>query len=630
MDTYFFLHPNSTAESISYWLNFFFTIAFALEALLKVIALGFVTEPGSYLRDTWNQLDFFIVVSSLVDMAVEEINIPMIKIIRLLRTFRPLRFVTHNIHMRTMLKALFKSMGAICNTIIVVLVIFIMFSIVGVSFFAGKFQFCTVGLYDNSNKTMCEKAGGSWKVYDHNFDNVINGLVYLFELTTQENWPITVYQAIDCTDVDQGPKKGESWYYAYYYVIFLFVGSMFFLNLFVGVLYEKFQKVQKQETLTFQGVMLTENEMNWLDVMKLIVKAQPDYYTRTIPKAAWRKIVHDLVTSTIFEIVTSIIIVLNMIQMAMLYANASDDYITGLEIVNYIFTGLFTIELLLKLVGFGAEFWYEAWNLFDFIIVFCSYIDIVFSSLSSSSLRFLRIGPQLVRVLRVLRISRLLRLAKKYQRLQDMMEIIQLCLPSVMNVFSLLLLILFIYAILGSYMFHDVKPGNYISDFYNFNNFGSAMMLLMKMATGEDWNNFMFDCARTNDSCASGLGCGDIYAYIYFISFKLVVTFIMLNLFVLVVLELFDKYFIESNNFVNSYKDYFEKFQYQWYKLKPSHQGWMINQDKLIKFYANTEAPLGFKGEMDLNLLSKEIMKLKITRYKLKPIFNLNNNAYLI
>ena len=614
VSTYLFTYSNPTIESISFWLDIFFTIAFAIEAGLKIIALGFVVESGSYLRDSWNQLDFFIVASSLIDLAVTQIDIPMIKIIRLLRTFRPLRFATHNIHMRIMLKALFKSMGAICNTIIVILVIFIMFSIVGVSFFAGKFQYCTVGLYDNNNKTICEQAGGNWRVYDHNFDNVINGLIYLFELTTQENWPITVYQAVDCTDVDQGPKKGASWYYAYYYVVFLFFGSMFFLNLFVGVLYENFQKVQKQETLTFQGVMLTENEMNWLDVMKLIVKAKPDYYTRTIPETVWRKKVHDLVTSTIFEVITSIIIVLNMIQMAMLYAKASDNYLLGLEIVNYIFTGMFTLELLLKLVGFGPEFWYEAWNIFDFFIVLCSFVDIIFSSLSSSSLRILRIGPQLIRVLRVLRISRLFRLAKKYQRLQDMMEIIQLCLPSVMNVFSLLMLIMFIYAILGSYMFHDVAPGNYISEFYNFNNFGSAMMLLMKMATGEDWNNFMFDCARTDSNCTSGLGCGSPYAYAYFISFKVIVTFIMLNLFVLVVLELFDKYFIESNNFVNSYKEHFEKFQYQWYKLKPSHRGWMISQDKVIKFYGNAEPPLGFKGETDLNKLSKEIMKLRITQ----------------
>ena len=614
ISTYLFTYENSALETALLWLDIIFTIAFAVEALLKTIALGFGIDSGSYLRDTWNQLDFFIVISSLIDLVVPNIDIPMIKILRLLRTLRPLRFATHNIHMQIMLKALLKSMGAICNIIVIILVIFLMFSIVGVSFFAGKFQYCTVGLYENSNKTQCEQAGGNWRVYDHNFDNAINGLIYLFELSTQENWPITVYQAIDCTDIDQGPKPQASWYYAYYYVVFLFFGSMFFLNLFVGVLYEKFQKVQKQETLTFQGVMLTENEMNWLDVMKLIVKAQPDYHTRTIPTSIWRKKVHDLVTSTVFQIITSIIIVLNMIQMAMTYANSSDNYEMGLDIMNYTFIGMFTIELILKLIGFGIEFWNDPWNIFDFIIILCSYVDIALSSLMSSSLKFLKIGPQLIRVLRVLRISRLLRLAKKYQRLNDMMEIIQLCLPSVMNVFSLLLLIMFIYAILGSYMFHSVPPGNYISDFYNFNNFGSAMMLLMKISTGEDWNNFMFECTRTSNDCTSGLGCGDIYGYIYFVTFKVIITFVMLNLFVLVVLELFDKYFIESDNLISSFKENFEKFQHQWYKMKPSHRGWMISQDKLIKFYSNTEPPLGYKGETDLNKLSRDIMKLNITR----------------
>lgn len=59
----------------------FFTLIFALESLLKSIAYGFFISKDAYLRETWNQLDFFIVVSSLIDMAVASINIPAIKVI---------------------------------------------------------------------------------------------------------------------------------------------------------------------------------------------------------------------------------------------------------------------------------------------------------------------------------------------------------------------------------------------------------------------------------------------------------------------------------------------------------------------------------------------------------------------
>ncbi len=615
VDTYFLKESTDLYDTISYDLDLFFTLSFAVEAAAKIIVYGFIFGPTTYLRDSWNQLDFFIVVASIVDTAVTQINIPMIKVLRLLRTFRPLRFITHNINMRIIVTALFKSLGAIFNTLIVVVVIWLMFSIVGVNFFAGKFQYCTVDIYGNSYKSDCIAAGGDWRTYDLNFDNSINGLIFLFELTTQENWPVLVYEAVDCTDVDQGPVQDSQWYYAYYFVIFLFVSSMFLLNLFVGVMFLNFTKVQKHETSSFGDIMVTEEQLNWIEVQKMIMRSEPNYNARTVPpQYNWRKPFHQIVTSTFFEMFIAMIILLNMVQMAMLYEDASDAYTTALDIVNYIFTGIFTIELILKLIAFSTNFWYEAWNIFDFFIVICSYVDIVFSSMASGSLRMLRIGPQLIRVLRVLRVSRLLRLIKKYKRLQDIMEIIQLCLPSMMNVFSLLALVLFIYSVLGCYLFYDVSSGDAISDFYNFDNFGLAMILCLKISTGEDWNLFMFDCARTTTDCTAGLGCGDAMAYVYFLTFKLVVTFIMLNLFILIVLQLFDKFFINTENIISKFKEDFESFQEHWQALGPTHSGFMMNQNKLIRFFSSLPQPLGAEG-MSLNDTTRTIIELGIRRY---------------
>ena len=49
--------------------DYFFTIAFIIEMVIKLIALGFVMDEGSYLRDNWNRLDFFIVVTSMVELS---------------------------------------------------------------------------------------------------------------------------------------------------------------------------------------------------------------------------------------------------------------------------------------------------------------------------------------------------------------------------------------------------------------------------------------------------------------------------------------------------------------------------------------------------------------------------------
>ena len=81
---------------ISADLDLTFNSLFIFECVLKIIALGFVMDEGSYLRDSWNKLDFFIVVTSIVDMALTGTEIPALKVLRMLRMIRPLRVISHN------------------------------------------------------------------------------------------------------------------------------------------------------------------------------------------------------------------------------------------------------------------------------------------------------------------------------------------------------------------------------------------------------------------------------------------------------------------------------------------------------------------------------------------------------
>jgi len=147
---------------ISGYLDIFLNVCFALEALVKIIALGFMMDNGSYLRESWNQLDLFIVITSLLDMLLANVNIPAIKILRLLRTLRPLRVISHNVAMKLIVSSLFESVGAIVNVVIVVLAVWLMFAIFAINIFAGKFFYCSYGIYENRDKYECNVAGGSW------------------------------------------------------------------------------------------------------------------------------------------------------------------------------------------------------------------------------------------------------------------------------------------------------------------------------------------------------------------------------------------------------------------------------------------------------------------------------------
>ena len=137
-----------------------FTILFSLEALIKAVAFGFVMDKYSYLREYWNILDFFIVVSSLVDLVLIDVNLPVIKILRLLRTLRPLRFISRNSGIKTLVICLLESIGHIINVVIVLIIVWLMFAIIGVSLFSGKFFYCSINPYKLSTENECEKGRG--------------------------------------------------------------------------------------------------------------------------------------------------------------------------------------------------------------------------------------------------------------------------------------------------------------------------------------------------------------------------------------------------------------------------------------------------------------------------------------
>ena len=160
-----------------------------LECLFKIVALGFIMDKGTYLRDTWNDLDFFIVVTSMIDLMLSGVDIPAVKILRLLRTLRPLRFLSHNKAMRMIVVALMDSVGSILNVMLVVMVVWLMFAIFGVNLFAGKFFFCSINTYQYHDKFECNVNGGSWERYNSNFDDVFQAMMTLFIVSSLEGWP---------------------------------------------------------------------------------------------------------------------------------------------------------------------------------------------------------------------------------------------------------------------------------------------------------------------------------------------------------------------------------------------------------------------------------------------------------
>lgn len=148
IDTYFLNEKKgSITLDVSMYIDFGFNFLFFIEMFLSIIAMGLIMDSGSYLRESWNRLDFFIVITSIIDMSLTGADLGIIKIFRMLRVLRPLRFINHNVNLKMVVVALLDSMSSIFNVVIVIAVVYLIFAILGVSFFGGKLQYCSIDMY---------------------------------------------------------------------------------------------------------------------------------------------------------------------------------------------------------------------------------------------------------------------------------------------------------------------------------------------------------------------------------------------------------------------------------------------------------------------------------------------------
>ncbi|EAR95184.2 cation channel family protein (macronuclear) [Tetrahymena thermophila SB210] len=590
-----------------------FNFIFIAEATLKIISFGFIGDENSYLDESWSQIDFFIVCTSIIDMTFSGVNVSFIKILRLLRTLRPLRFISHNVNMKVVVIALFESISGIFNILIVIFLIWIMFAILGISLIGNRMGYCSgISYIYHVNQDRCQSMGYQWQTYDTNFDNILNAMRTLYIISSLEGWPDLMYQAIDSNTADVGPVKDNYIQISYFYMIFILVGSFFLINLFVGVIFLNFNEAQKNERQS--SLFLTEEQKRWIEFQQMIIGVKAEFAQSVVPTQKIPKLMYNIVTNQKFEIFIMVLIVCNILTMAMAYEGSPSSYDSILENINLFFTSCFILETIMKFIAFGIKgFFANDWNKFDLFVVVSSIVDIILNYSGALSASFLRIGPQLIRIIRVFRVSRLLKLVKSMKGLQKLIETLMFSLPSLINVGALLLLVFFIYSILGVFMFKDVTEGVVIDKYNNFENFGNAMITLFRCSTGENWYQFMFDCGKTS-GCVQGKDCGSPFSTLFFISFVLICSFIMLNLFILIIIQYFEDYHMKEDNPLQAFNDKLNIFRITWSKYTKKTLGEKINSKDIVDFLYELPLPLGYHDPDPNAATAHPVAKKEIAR----------------
>ncbi|XP_076865263.1 voltage-dependent T-type calcium channel subunit alpha-1H isoform X2 [Brachyhypopomus gauderio] len=530
--------------------NYVFTVIFVAEMTVKVVALGFYSGKHSYLQSTWNILDGVLVFVSLIDILVLLASsggnriLVILRVLRLLRTLRPLRVISRAPGLKLVVETLITSLRPIGNIVLICFAFFIVFGILGVQLFKGKFYHCEGSDTRNiTNKSDCLHANYKWIRRKYNFDNLVQALMSLFVLSCKDGWVNIMYDGLDAVGVDQQPVRNHNPWMLLYFISFLLIVSFFVLNMFVGVVVENFHKC-RQDQEEEEARLREEKRQRLLEKRRRKAQQRP-YYADYSPV---RLYIHTLCTNHYLDLFITCIICINVITMSIEHFNQPTYLEEALKYCNYVFTVFFVLEALLKLVAFGfRRFFKDRWNQLDLAIVLLSIMGITLEEIKMNAA--LPINPTIIRIMRVLRIARVLKLLKLATGMRALLDTVMQALPQVGNLGLLFMLLFFIYAALGVELFgklecSDKNPCEGLSRHATFENFGMAFLTLFRVSTGDNWNGIMKDtlreCTPEDKHCLPYLPW---VSPLYFVTFVLMAQFVLVNVVVAVLM----KHLEESN-----------------------------------------------------------------------------------
>ncbi|XP_036078809.1 voltage-dependent T-type calcium channel subunit alpha-1G isoform X10 [Rousettus aegyptiacus] len=548
------IDPHSAERIFLTLSNYVFTAVFLAEMTVKVVALGWCFGEQAYLRSSWNVLDGLLVLISIIDILVSLVSdsgtkiLGMLRVLRLLRTLRPLRVISRAQGLKLVVETLMSSLKPIGNIVVICCAFFIIFGILGVQLFKGKFFVCQGEDTRNiTNKSDCAEASYRWVRHKYNFDNLGQALMSLFVLASKDGWVDIMYDGLDAVGVDQQPIMNHNPWMLLYFISFLLIVAFFVLNMFVGVVVENFHKCrqhqEEEEARRREEKRLRRLEKKRRSKEKQMAEAQcKPYYS---DYSRFRLLVHHLCTSHYLDLFITGVIGLNVVTMAMEHYQQPQILDEALKICNYIFTVIFVLESVFKLVAFGfRRFFQDRWNQLDLAIVLLSIMGITLEEIEVNA--SLPINPTIIRIMRVLRIARVLKLLKMAVGMRALLDTVMQALPQVGNLGLLFMLLFFIFAALGVELFGDLEcdethPCEGLGRHATFRNFGMAFLTLFRVSTGDNWNGIMKDTLR---DCDQESTCyNTVISPIYFVSFVLTAQFVLVN----VVIAVLMKHLEESN-----------------------------------------------------------------------------------
>ncbi|XP_052752167.1 sodium channel protein para isoform X26 [Galleria mellonella] len=597
-------------QDILYYMDRIFTVIFFIEMLIKWLALGF----QKYFTNAWCWLDFIIVMVSLINFVAALCGaggIQAFKTMRTLRALRPLRAMSRMQGMRVVVNALVQAIPSIFNVLLVCLIFWLIFAIMGVQLFAGKYFKC-VDLNHTAlsheiipDRNACTLENYTWENSPMNFDHVGKAYLCLFQVATFKGWIQIMNDAIDSREVGRQPIRETNIYMYLYFVFFIIFGSFFTLNLFIGVIIDNFNEQKKKAGGSLE-MFMTEDQKKYYNAMKKMGSKKP---LKAIPRPKWRPqaIVFEIVTDKKFDMIIMLFIGLNMLTMTLDHYQQSDTFSNVLDYLNMIFIVIFSSECLLKIFALRYHYFVEPWNLFDFVVVMFSILSLVLSDIIEKYF----VSPTLLRVVRVAKVGRVLRLVKGAKGIRTLLFALAMSLPALFNICLLLFLVMFIFAIFGMSFFMHVKDKGGLDDVYNFKTFVQSMILLFQMSTSAGWDGVLDgiineeECDLPDNERGYPGNCGSATIGITYLLSYLVISFlIVINMYIAVILENYSQATEDVQEGLTD--DDYDMYYEIWQRFDPDGTQY-IRYDQLSDFLDVLEPPLQIHKPNKYKIISMDI-----------------------
>ncbi|KAM8926340.1 voltage-dependent L-type calcium channel subunit alpha-1D isoform 1-T1 [Lycaon pictus] len=610
------IRSHSFRNTILGYFDYAFTAIFTVEILLKMATFGAFLHKGAFCRNYFNLLDMLVVGVSLVSFGIQSSAISVVKILRVLRVLRPLRAINRAKGLKHVVQCVFVAIRTIGNIMIVTTLLQFMFACIGVQLFKGKFYRCTDeaksnpeecrGLFilykdgDVDNPVVRERI---WQNSDFNFDNVLSAMMALFTVSTFEGWPALLYKAIDSNGENVGPVYNYRVEISIFFIIYIIIVAFFMMNIFVGFVIVTFQEQGEKE---YKNCELDKNQRQCVEYA---LKARP--LRRYIPKNPYQYKFWYVVNSSPFEYMMFVLIMLNTLCLAMQHYEQSKMFNDAMDILNMVFTGVFTVEMVLKVIAFKPKGYFsDAWNTFDSLIVIGSIIDVALSEADPTESENVPVPTATpgnseesnrisITFFRLFRVMRLVKLLSRGEGIRTLLWTFIKSFQALPYVALLIAMLFFIYAVIGMQMFGKVamRDNNQINRNNNFQTFPQAVLLLFRCATGEAWQEIMLACLpgklcdpESDYNPGEEYTCGSNFAIVYFISFYMLCAFLIINLFVAVIMDNFD-YLTRDWSILGPH--HLDEFKRIWSEYDPEAKGRIKHLD-VVTLLRRIQPPLGF------------------------------------